>query len=137
MQVLLAAGGVNVYDIRKQCEGPLCYDFSKLDRYLAQESVRKALGVGERVFNECDPIVHANMMGDWMKNVRTEPSRYVVNVVKCMHLTHFCVNVHTVILCAYSTLLLFVFSPAEIRCCFISLRRARQYVGRLDEEHAH
>jgi hypothetical protein len=26
--------GVNVYDIRKECEGPLCYDFSDADAYL-------------------------------------------------------------------------------------------------------
>jgi hypothetical protein len=26
--------GINVYDIRKQCEGPLCYDFSDAGAYL-------------------------------------------------------------------------------------------------------
>ena len=39
---------VNVYDIRKQCEGPLCYDFSRLEKYINQDSVRQKLGVGNR-----------------------------------------------------------------------------------------
>ena len=48
MQVMLLNPGMNVYDIRKPCVGPLCYDFSRLDAYLAQPDVRKALGVGDR-----------------------------------------------------------------------------------------
>jgi len=39
----------NVYDIRKKCEHPpLCYDFSKVDKFLAREDVIKALGVEGR-----------------------------------------------------------------------------------------
>lgn len=68
-QVLAAAGNINVYDFRKQCEGPLCYDFSRLNKYLAQEDVRAALGVGDRPWTECDMGVHADMMGDWMIDV--------------------------------------------------------------------
>ena len=30
----MAKPGVNVYDIRRDCEGPLCYDFSDADTYL-------------------------------------------------------------------------------------------------------
>jgi len=37
-----------VYDIRKECEGPLCYDFSLLEKYINQDSVRQKLGVGDR-----------------------------------------------------------------------------------------
>ena len=48
VQVMLLNPGMNVYDIRKPCVGPLCYDFSHLDAYLAQPDVRKALGVGDR-----------------------------------------------------------------------------------------
>lgn len=33
-RILIAQPGINVYDIRKQCEGPLCYDFSDADKYL-------------------------------------------------------------------------------------------------------
>jgi hypothetical protein len=31
-RVLAAQPGINVYDIRKECEGPLCYDFSDADK---------------------------------------------------------------------------------------------------------
>jgi hypothetical protein len=33
-RILMAQPGINVYDIRKKCEGPLCYDFSDADKYL-------------------------------------------------------------------------------------------------------
>lgn len=46
--VMAVAGDMNVYDIRKPCVGVLCYDFSRLDKYLAQPSVREKLGVGSR-----------------------------------------------------------------------------------------
>jgi carboxypeptidase C (cathepsin A) len=62
---------MNVYDIRKKCIGPLCYDFSKLDRYINQESVRKELGVGDRKWEACSMSVHADMMGDWLRNYDT------------------------------------------------------------------
>jgi hypothetical protein len=77
----MAAGRINVYDIRKECIGPLCYDFSRLQRYIDQEEVRDALGVGDRQWTECDPKVHADLMGDWMIDVRT------VNQVHCGHVS--------------------------------------------------
>jgi hypothetical protein len=41
----------NVYDIRKKCDyPPLCYDFSKVDKFLAREDVVEALGVEGRPF---------------------------------------------------------------------------------------
>lgn len=33
-RILMAKPGINVYDIRKECIGPLCYDFSDADKYL-------------------------------------------------------------------------------------------------------
>ncbi|KAK9803587.1 hypothetical protein WJX72_002534 [[Myrmecia] bisecta] len=66
--ILVAAGDINVYDIRKQCVGPLCYDFSRLDEFINQAEVRKSLGVGNRTWEACSPSVHADMMGDWMKD---------------------------------------------------------------------
>jgi hypothetical protein len=36
----------NVYDIRRKCDyPPLCYDFSKVDKFLARSDVITALGV--------------------------------------------------------------------------------------------
>jgi serine carboxypeptidase-like clade IV len=67
--ILLAAGNINVYDIRKKCKGALCYDFSPMEEYLAKEDVRKALGVGNRKWKECDPTVYGDFIGDWMINV--------------------------------------------------------------------
>ena len=58
------AAGINVYDLRKECAGPLCYDFSLMERYLAQPAVRKALGVGDRTWEACSESVHADMMGE-------------------------------------------------------------------------
>lgn len=47
--IMVSAGNVNVYDVRKQCKGPLCYDkFDVMDGYLNQPDVRMALGVGDR-----------------------------------------------------------------------------------------
>jgi serine carboxypeptidase-like clade IV len=46
--ILVSAGNINVYDIRKPCDFPLCYDFSKLDDYLNLPSTREQLGVGDR-----------------------------------------------------------------------------------------
>lgn len=41
--VLVANPNINVYDITKKCEAPLCYDFSAADRFLNMASTRKAL----------------------------------------------------------------------------------------------
>lgn len=46
---MIAAGDVNVYDVRKKCHTALCYDeFEIMDSYLNRPEVRKALGVGNR-----------------------------------------------------------------------------------------
>ena len=45
----------------QECIGPLCYDFSRLDDYLAQPSVRAALGVGDRSWQSCSPEVYQDM----------------------------------------------------------------------------
>ena len=39
-EILREADHINYYDIRTKCSGYLCYDFSLLDKYLAQDSVR-------------------------------------------------------------------------------------------------
>ncbi|KAM0953570.1 putative carboxypeptidase C [Dioscorea sansibarensis] len=58
-----------LYDIRKKCEGELCYDFSNMDKFLNQKDVRAALGVGDRKFVSCSPLVYEAMITDWMKNL--------------------------------------------------------------------
>ncbi|TYI90929.1 hypothetical protein E1A91_D03G156400v1 [Gossypium mustelinum] len=67
-QILRIAGTVNYYDIRKQCEGDMCYDFSDVETFLNLKSVREALGVGDIDFVSCSSVVHEAMLMDWMRN---------------------------------------------------------------------
>ncbi|KAL9994748.1 putative carboxypeptidase C [Helianthus debilis subsp. tardiflorus] len=63
------AGNINHYDIRKQCEGSLCYDFSDMENLLSKKSVKEALGVGDMDFVSCSPVVYQAMIMDWMRNL--------------------------------------------------------------------
>lgn len=58
--VLEAAGNVNYYDIRKQCDpAPLCYNFTDITNYLNTPSVQKSLGVkAGSVWETCDGTVY-------------------------------------------------------------------------------
>ncbi|KAF5180327.1 Serine carboxypeptidase-like [Thalictrum thalictroides] len=67
--ILSIAGDINYYDIRKKCEGDLCYDFSNMEKFLNQDSVREALGVGNIDFVSCSTTVYDAMQMDWMKNL--------------------------------------------------------------------
>jgi len=56
---------INVYDIRKECEGALCYsEFEILDDFLNDPDVQKSFGV-DREWVSCSMSVHSDMMGDW------------------------------------------------------------------------
>lgn len=57
------------YDIRKKCEGQLCYDFSNMETFLDQKSVKDALGVGNIDFISCSTYVYQAMISDWMRNL--------------------------------------------------------------------
>lgn len=58
------------YDIRKKCEGSLCYDFSNVETFLGQSSIKKALGVPSDInFVSCSEAVYRNMLNDWMRNL--------------------------------------------------------------------
>lgn len=67
--IIKIADGINYYDIRKQCEGDLCYDFSNMEKFLNLKSVRKSLGVGDIEFISCSPTVYQAMLTDWMRNL--------------------------------------------------------------------
>jgi len=67
--IMALAGNINYYDVRKECNGGLCYDFSNMENYLNQGSVRDALGVGSRKFVSCSPLVYEAMLTDWMRNM--------------------------------------------------------------------
>ncbi|KAF5729478.1 Serine carboxypeptidase-like 49 [Tripterygium wilfordii] len=68
--IMALNGGTNYYDIRKKCEGSLCYDFSNLEKFLNQKSVRDALGVAADLdFVSCSSTVYQAMLIDWMRNL--------------------------------------------------------------------
>ncbi|EEF32785.1 serine carboxypeptidase-like [Ricinus communis] len=67
--IMARAGDINHYDIRKKCVGSLCYDFSNMEKFLNQKSVRDALGVGDIDFVSCSPTVYQAMLMDWMRNL--------------------------------------------------------------------
>ncbi|KAF7820179.1 serine carboxypeptidase-like [Senna tora] len=67
--IMLHAGDANYYDIRKKCEGSLCYDFSNMEKFLNLKSVRDTLGVGNIDFVSCSPTVYEAMLMDWMRNL--------------------------------------------------------------------
>ncbi|XP_042429649.1 serine carboxypeptidase-like [Zingiber officinale] len=82
--IMLLAGDINYYDIRKKCEGSLCYDFSNMEKFLNQESVRKVLGVGNRKFVSCSPLVYRAMITDWMKNLEVGIPALLEDGIKLM-----------------------------------------------------
>ncbi|KAI5389008.1 variant 2, Serine carboxypeptidase-like 48 [Lathyrus oleraceus] len=66
--ILDIAGNINYYDIRKKCEGQLCYDFSNLEKFLNNNEVKEALGVGKIEFVSCSSEVYDALVQDWMFN---------------------------------------------------------------------
>lgn len=72
------------YDIRKKCVGSLCYDFSNLEKFLNQKSVRDALGVGDIDFVSCSPTVYQAMLMDWMRNLEVGIPALLENEVKLL-----------------------------------------------------
>jgi carboxypeptidase C (cathepsin A) len=63
--VLSAAGNINVYDIRKQCDGALCYNFDSIVSWLNQKVVRAKLGVGDRTWQTCSNNVYQYLIDDF------------------------------------------------------------------------
>ncbi|XP_002523707.2 serine carboxypeptidase-like [Ricinus communis] len=68
-EIMDVVGNVNYYDIRKKCEGQLCYDFSDMETFLNEKVVRDSLGVGNREFVSCSTEVYDAMIKDWMRNL--------------------------------------------------------------------
>ncbi|CAL5432199.1 unnamed protein product [Camellia sinensis] len=68
-KIMSIVGDANYYDIRKKCEGDLCYDFANMENFLNQKSVREALGVGDIEFVSCSSTVYQAMILDWMRNL--------------------------------------------------------------------
>jgi len=62
--------GLNPYDIRKPCEGDLCYDFTNVDTFLNLPSTFEALHVADEVekWESCNTKVNVMFVKDWMRN---------------------------------------------------------------------
>ncbi|KAI3520557.1 hypothetical protein L1887_10006 [Cichorium endivia] len=68
--ILSLTNNINYYDIRKKCEGNLCYDFSRVETFLRESSVKTALGVPRNIdYVSCSDGVYEAMMNDWMRNL--------------------------------------------------------------------
>lgn len=67
--MIIVSSNMQYYDVRKKCEGKLCYDFSNMEKFLNQKPVREALGVGDIEFVSCSPTVYQAMLVDWMRNL--------------------------------------------------------------------
>nr|KYP68585.1 Serine carboxypeptidase-like 49 [Cajanus cajan] len=68
--IMYIAGDINYYDIRKKCEGDMCYDFQNVESLLNMENVKSALGVGDDLdFVSCSSQVYNDMAQDWMRNL--------------------------------------------------------------------
>ncbi|XP_038705565.1 serine carboxypeptidase-like 47 isoform X3 [Tripterygium wilfordii] len=73
------------YDIRKDCEGRLCYDFSNMEKLMNDESIKKSLGVGADIhFVSCNSTVSDNMKGDFMKNYQVGIPALLENGIKIL-----------------------------------------------------
>lgn len=60
--------GLNVYDIRKRCVGPMCYNFDAIDAFMNRDDVQKALGANPQVWKSCNMGVNLMFAVDWFKN---------------------------------------------------------------------
>ena len=61
--------GMNPYDMRLKCEVPgLCYDFSRIGKFLNQDQVQKKIGIDKHVeWEECNMEVNLRFLSDFMK----------------------------------------------------------------------
>ncbi|WVZ04340.1 hypothetical protein V8G54_025146 [Vigna mungo] len=69
-RILSFAGNINYFDIRKKCEGSMCYNFTNVETLLNMQKVKSALGVrGDLKYNLCSIRVHNAMAEDTMRNL--------------------------------------------------------------------
>lgn len=51
----------NIYNIRAPCEGALCYDMTRITKFLNREDVKVALGVPDRTWEDCSNEVYVEI----------------------------------------------------------------------------
>lgn len=72
------------FDIRKECNEDICYDFSNLEIYLNQTKVREALGVGNQKFLSCSPLVYEAILMDWMESKENKIARLLEDGIQIL-----------------------------------------------------
>lgn len=80
---LTQASEVSSSEFHSQCEGPLCYDFSRLDAYINQPHVRKELGVGDRKWEACNMDVNFDMQGVFTLSLLLEAHYHCLLLPAC------------------------------------------------------
>ena len=63
---------LNFYDIRKKCEGDLCYNFENLERFLKSDQVVEILGTKDRKWKTCNNTVSFNLENDLLTDMRPQ-----------------------------------------------------------------
>lgn len=55
-----------------------------MEKFLNEKYVRNALGVGDRKFISCNPLVYEAMITDWMKNLEVGIPTLIDNGIKLL-----------------------------------------------------
>jgi len=64
-----ALTGLNIYDIRQKCDKPpLCYDFTRVQKFLNAETTRAALRITDKShkWEACNMAVHSRFNNDFL-----------------------------------------------------------------------
>jgi cathepsin A (carboxypeptidase C) len=76
--------GMNPYDMRIKCaSGNLCYDFSKVDKFLNRPETQQAIGATKK-WSECNRLVNVLFQQDWMKNYQTKLPDLLSNGIRVL-----------------------------------------------------
>ncbi|XP_038721949.1 serine carboxypeptidase-like 48 [Tripterygium wilfordii] len=67
-EILDVVRDINYYDIRKKRKGALNYDFSNVEKFLNNQSVKDALGVWNKPFILWNIVIYDALIGEWVKN---------------------------------------------------------------------
>ena len=76
--------GLNVYDIRKECQGQLCYDFTNATAFMNRADVQAALGVDSQTWQACDLLVNSMFVQDWFKDFNWTIPQLLENKVRVL-----------------------------------------------------
>jgi cathepsin A (carboxypeptidase C) len=77
--------GLNVYDIRKPCEGQLCYNFNAATTFMNRADVQAALGVESTMqWQSCNMLVNVMFAQDWFKDFNWTVPELLANDIRVL-----------------------------------------------------